>query len=357
MAVQLKFASKPRLRTVDGGPSTAQSQRMGEVKHTGLSPEARRIIIAGGAVIAVGLGWLMAETVLPWWEQRRLNDSLASHAWSMSTLKPGETYELASFPVPPDVGSPPTFEVALNRRGVREQEFSTLPPAGVVRIIAIGDSTTFGTGVRESERFTEVLQAHLDQSHPGTFEVLNCGKAGMSARAGRTFYEQHVRGWGASIVVVGLGTNDLRDGQDPMRVTDGESALNTYQQELEHLLRLAAEDQTSVILWTNSVLDQRGENSLRPFNSRARLAAQKYGIPIIDLERLYRSEPATQIEISQAAATKTWIDYWPDFARVPSTTAALYNDMAHPNAAGFKRLADAPSYRVVSIHKAADTRQ
>jgi lysophospholipase L1-like esterase len=274
-------------------------------------------------------------------EKKELEDSLASHAWSMASLKPGNTYELASFPVPPDQGSPPTFQVTLNSRGVRDREFNDRPRANTIRIIAIGDSTTFGTGLKPNERFTAHLQQRLDQEFPKKYEVLNCGKAGMSAQAGREFYERQVRAWSPSILIVGLGTNNLRNGQDPMQITEDTDALDSYQNQLELFARQTASDGVTMLLWTNSVLDGRGENTLQPFNSRARLVAEKYALKIVDLETLYRNQPATPKEQAQHTSKRSWTSYWPEFSRVPKSKSALYNDMAHPNSAGFRRLADA----------------
>ena len=306
-----------------------------------LSSQAKRTVILLAGIAAVGMGWIAAEVIVPWWEQREMKASMASHAWSMSALEPGKTYELASFPVPPGQNAPPTFSVTLNTRGVREREFTERPAQGVVRVIAIGDSTTFGTGVPPQQRFSDVLQSLLDQAQPGTFEVLNCGKAGMTADAGRQFYEQQARAWGASIIIVGLGTNNLRNGQEPMAVTDSKTALDTYQNQLEQLARRAKEDGTLTILWSNIVLDNRGENTLRPFNDRMKKVAEKYAIPHIDLESVYRGDAVSQTELRQFKAQSPWTQYWPQFERVPLAKAALHSDMAHPNAAGFKRLAAA----------------
>ena len=259
----------------------------------------------------------------------------------MASLRPGETYELASFPVSPGHGDPPRFEVRLNARGVREREFSSHPEPGVTRVIAIGDSTTFGTGVSPAARFTEVLQERLNRAQGEQFEVLNCGKAGMTAEDGLKFYETQVRGWSPNVIIAGLGTNNLRDGRNPMQVANDPNVLNAYQTSLESLARRTAQDGVALVLWANVVLDNRGENSLRPFNARMAAVAEKYALPLVDLETIYAKGFATEVEQARFDKDHPWTAYWPQFARVPKRKAALHNDMAHPNQAGFARLADA----------------
>ena len=63
-----------------------------------------------------------------------------------------------------------------NDRGFREREFTAPKPNHVYRIAVIGDSFTYGNGIREDDRYTNRLQAWL----PGTFEVLNFGLPGAN---------------------------------------------------------------------------------------------------------------------------------------------------------------------------------
>ena len=64
----------------------------------------------------------------------------------------------------------------LNSAGFRGPEFTIEKPPGIYRIAAIGDSFTYGNGIGQHERYTDVLQARL----PKHFEVLNFGYAGAN---------------------------------------------------------------------------------------------------------------------------------------------------------------------------------
>jgi hypothetical protein len=63
-----------------------------------------------------------------------------------------------------------------NHAGFRGREFSADKPAGVYRIAIVGDSFTFGNGVRQEDRYSDVLQREL----PAHIEVLNFGTAGAN---------------------------------------------------------------------------------------------------------------------------------------------------------------------------------
>lgn len=61
-----------------------------------------------------------------------------------------------------------------NSHGFRDREFDIAKHAGTYRIVAIGDSFTFGNGLPEAQRYTNLLQTWL----PDGFEVLNFGVPG-----------------------------------------------------------------------------------------------------------------------------------------------------------------------------------
>jgi hypothetical protein len=49
-----------------------------------------------------------------------------------------------------------------NSKGLRDREYPLLKPAGKIRILAIGDSFTFGTGIAYGERYTDRLESAFD---------------------------------------------------------------------------------------------------------------------------------------------------------------------------------------------------
>lgn len=78
-------------------------------------------------------------------------------------------------PEPADI---PRILIRLNQQGFRDDPFTDTPPADTTRIVVIGDSFTWGTGLNESQRYTEKLEARLDAGTPGDVEVINAGLQG-----------------------------------------------------------------------------------------------------------------------------------------------------------------------------------
>jgi hypothetical protein len=67
--------------------------------------------------------------------------------------------------------------VRVNSLGYREREFPAKKPPGVYRIAVVGDSFTFGQGIKEEDRFSNRLERALNREGQ-RFEVLNFGRPG-----------------------------------------------------------------------------------------------------------------------------------------------------------------------------------
>jgi len=69
----------------------------------------------------------------------------------------------------------------VNSFGFRDDEWTREKPPGVHRIAFVGDSFTYGWGIKdEKDRFTELIQARFDKRDPGKVQVLNVAKPGWN---------------------------------------------------------------------------------------------------------------------------------------------------------------------------------
>ncbi len=69
--------------------------------------------------------------------------------------------------------------VQTNSVGIRDQEYPVTAPPSVTRLVALGDSQTFGNGLALEETWPKQLERELnDHFGRGHWEVLNCGVAG-----------------------------------------------------------------------------------------------------------------------------------------------------------------------------------
>ena len=75
------------------------------------------------------------------------------------------------------VFSTPDYSVVYktNSKGLRDREYPAQKPAGKTRILAIGDSFTFGTGIAYGDRFTDVLESGFDDLEVITMAVPGSG--------------------------------------------------------------------------------------------------------------------------------------------------------------------------------------
>jgi len=76
--------------------------------------------------------------------------------------------------------------VQTNAAGYRGRAFDPVKPQGVYRIAIVGDSFTYGNGIRQEDRYSDVLQTRL----PSHFEVLNFGVAGANTPEHRHLVEK-----------------------------------------------------------------------------------------------------------------------------------------------------------------------
>jgi lysophospholipase L1-like esterase len=99
--------------------------------------------------------------------------------------------------------------VTINSRGWRDAEYSLEKPEGVIRILVVGDSVTFGYGVQLEEVFSKVLERELNQRGKAHYQVLSLGGA-----AGNTYFQKNVIRdnvpiYAPDLVILAFNLNDI----------------------------------------------------------------------------------------------------------------------------------------------------
>lgn len=302
------------------------------------SPKTRALLWGVILVIALPVGWFIADRVSAYLDARELEEVLEEHAPALVFVA-GKTYVLPAFPAPEPGAEVPTFEISLNRFSLRERNFAPQPLPDVRRVIAVGDSTTLGTGVAIGKRFTELLQTTLDARNPKHIEVLNAGKAGMDARSVVRQIQQTVLAFEPSVIIFGAMTADIHDPGRGRRKRGDLGAVEAYGATLESMIALCKERGVQLVFWANTILDTRTD-PLIPYQETMVRVGKIHGIDVISLALIYDRQPASKAEQDAFLADKPWTGFWPDYADVPLARAALHLDWAHPNAFGNQRLAD-----------------
>jgi lysophospholipase L1-like esterase len=117
-----------------------------------------------------------------------------------------------------------TTRVRIDSLGIRGPEFGP-PKPGVLRVLVLGDSFTFGTGVEEDQAFPARLAADLTrQGVPA--EGINAGIGGYGVPDEVAWFEAYGRQLHPDLIVLGIFTgNDLQDAapdRPPTFVVDGD---------------------------------------------------------------------------------------------------------------------------------------
>lgn len=162
------------------------------------------LVLAAGSLLAT---LLVAELAV----RMALPQDLAffdGAAIKRASARPGLRWELIPGGYTPDyIGVP----VAINRLGLRDREIAVPKPAGTVRILGVGDSVTFGYGVRLEQTFLKVLEARLGaQGEAARYEVINAGVE----ECGLDGYYQTLQALGPTLVpdlvLVSIVMNDIQ---------------------------------------------------------------------------------------------------------------------------------------------------
>jgi len=98
----------------------------------------------------------------------------------------------------------------ISSQGLRDREFAIPKPAGVKRVLVLGDSVTYGEAVAAEETFPKQLEQMLKR--PGqTVEVINAGVRGYTAYNEVQYYLERGRLFQPDVVIVALCLNDVVD--------------------------------------------------------------------------------------------------------------------------------------------------
>jgi HEAT repeat protein len=108
-------------------------------------------------------------------------------------------------------GWPPNQE--HNRDGLRDRRHSREKLAGTHRVVALGDSVTYGYGFAREHAWPRVLERTAAERGPGV-EVLSVALIGWSTRQQRYAYERIARAYAPDTVVLAVCLNDVEDLQN-----------------------------------------------------------------------------------------------------------------------------------------------
>lgn len=98
----------------------------------------------------------------------------------------------------------------VNNLGLRGPDVAEEKPTGMRRILLLGDSFTFGVGVRDEDTFARRLESDLNRDAPSgeQFEVINAGVQGYNTRDEVLYLEREWLKLDPDLVVIVFYLND-----------------------------------------------------------------------------------------------------------------------------------------------------
>ena len=143
------------------------------------------------------------------------------------------------------------FEVTTNSRGYRSPEVRS--DRERFRVLALGNSCTFGLGVDDDETWPVRLEQALRRTVGPAAEVINAGVPGYTSYQGKKFLERAGLALSPDLVIITFGFNDAdvwssrSDEQTGrllrMKELEGVLHKSRFYQVLVHLLRRDAEEE------------------------------------------------------------------------------------------------------------------
>lgn len=252
--------------------------------------------------------------------------------------------------------------IRTNSLGLRSAEVTTAKPAGAFRILALGDSVTFGWGLRGEDAYPSQLASLLATLRPGhSFEVINAGVSGYGTWQQALWLREIGLSLQPDVVVVQAHLNDASDNLwGTLGWQGGEQgwlAQHSYLARLvQRVLGSAAprSDVPCAADWKVG-MDQVCWQSTEQLLNELRGDAQAAGATTVLLPSPMRwqVEPGVrdvrawvdaaryQDVLRQYAEGNGWIfvDPLPAFRQAYSAGQSLFLDVGHPNEAGQRLLA------------------
>lgn len=253
--------------------------------------------------------------------------------------------------------------IRTNSLGLRTAEVTQPKPADVVRIVALGDSVTFGWGLRAEDAYPSQLAGLLATLHPERrYEVINAGVSGYGTWQELRWLEDSGLALQPDIVVVQVHLNDAADNLwGSIGVTAGESWLMRHSLLVRLVQRVLARPvpanaQPCAADWKVGT-EQVCWDSSKTLLDALRNTATGAGARVVLLPAPMRWQVETNVRDARAWVTAAqyqnvlrayaqqngWLfaDPLPAFVQAAAGGQSLFVDVGHPNEAGQRLLAQA----------------
>jgi hypothetical protein len=163
------------------------------------------ILVAVSIVVAGLLAEVMARYVL----DDGMNFDLEMWKYARDIKRVSDNPEIAHEHIPGTGGTYMGVPVAINSAGLRDREYPPQKPPGMTRILMLGDSVTFGWGVRIEETPSKLLEDLLNSGLASPrYEVINSGVGNYNTAMEAAYFLDSGQALKPDIVVLNYFIND-----------------------------------------------------------------------------------------------------------------------------------------------------
>lgn len=99
--------------------------------------------------------------------------------------------------------------VEINSLGIRDREYTSNPASGTYRILAVGDSQTFGNGLASTDTWPKQLEHVLNKNNNTQFEVINSGLPGSDTWQHEIILQRMLKNYNPTTIVLAFYVNDV----------------------------------------------------------------------------------------------------------------------------------------------------
>jgi lysophospholipase L1-like esterase len=161
--------------------------------------------------VAILLGSIAMEVALRVIFAHSLDFSMEMWKYAVQLKRPVANPQLSFAHAPNRSAFLMGVPVSINSEGLRDREFSRDKPPDVYRIMMLGDSTTFGWGVKQEDTAAKFLERKLNADLPTRYnrvEVINTGVGNYDTVQEATYYETIGWEYHPDLVVLVFFIND-----------------------------------------------------------------------------------------------------------------------------------------------------
>jgi lysophospholipase L1-like esterase len=229
-------------------------------------------------------------------------------------------------------GDQPT-SFTTNDRGLRD---APLAVDGTTRILAVGDSCTWGWQVPQNKAYPQALQSLIDRYiGAGKYRVINAGVPGYASVQGLRYLRERGLELQPSIVIIAYGFNDALSTGDLERALAAQDRFLTFVKVDDFLL-----ERSIFWGWARTRLRDRGEAADPP---DVRVPLDKYGQNIEAIAELVRERGAKPAILSFVKDDSPYGKANVEVGARSGVPVIVYHgpriDIVHPTALGYSLLA------------------